>query len=85
MPEDLKLKMEQFRRKEGVTAARYLAAVVGKAHGRQMSPADRARWAEDVEGQHGANAAQASWLWTTVVALLTRHKGAYLEHCRLHG
>ena len=37
MPEDLKLEMEQFSRKEAVTAARYLASVVGKAHGRQMS------------------------------------------------
>ena len=84
MPEDLKLEMEQFSRKEGVTAARYLAAVVGKAHGRQMSPDDRVRWLQILRGRRDDDAAP-SWLWTTVVGLLTRHEGAYLEHCRLHG
>ena len=85
MPEDLKLEMEQFSRREGVSAARYLAAVVGKAHGRQMSTDDRTQWAADVVGRYPADPTEASWLWTTVVAMLTRHEGAYLEHCRLHG
>jgi uncharacterized protein (DUF2252 family) len=83
MPEDLKLEMEQFSRKEAVTAARYLATVIGKAHGRQMSPDDRTRWARDVKGQHRSGSSAPPWLWTTVVSLLTRHEGAYLEHCRL--
>ena len=85
MPEDLKLEMEQFSRKEAVTAARYLAAVVAKAHGRQMSPDDRVQWAGALDGVRRNGDATPSWLWTTVVALLTRHEGAYLEHCRLYG
>ena len=36
MPQDLKL--DQLRRNEAVSAARHLAAVVGKAHARQMTP-----------------------------------------------
>ena len=84
MPEDLKLEMEQFSRKEAVTAARYLAMVVGKAHGRQMSRDDRVRWGGDV-GRRGPTPDAPSWLWTTLVPLLTRHEGAYLEHCRTWG
>ena len=85
MPEDLKIEMEQFTRNEAVTAARYLAGVVGKAHGRQMTPDDRHAWAKDLRTRHPNDLAVPSWLWSTVVGLLTRHEGAYLEHCRVHG
>ena len=85
MPEDLKLEMEQFSRKEAVTAARHLAMVVGKAHGRQMSRDDRVRWGSDLGSRHPTADATPSWLWTTLVPLLTRHEGAYLEHCRTWG
>ena len=44
LPEDLKLEMEQFSRSEASAAARYLASIVGKAHGRQMSSDDRHAW-----------------------------------------
>lgn len=83
-PEDLKLEMEQFSRKEAATAARYLAGVVGKAHGRQMTREDRAGWAKELNTARGTNRADASWLWSAVVTLLVKHEGAYLEHCRLH-
>ena len=82
MPEDLKLEMEQFSRHEAVTAARYLAAVVGKAHGRQMKADERIAWTRDLQ-RHSAGADAPKWLWEPVVALLVRHEGAYLEHCRL--
>ncbi len=83
-PEDLKLEMEQFSRKEAATAARYLAGVVGKAHGRQMTREDRAAWAKELKVGRANAQADASWLWSTVVALLVKHEGAYLEHCRAH-
>ena len=85
MPEDLKLEMEQFTRKEAVIAARYLAGVVGKAHGRQMAAGDRKAWAAELMRRQAGEVGAPSWLWAPVVALLTRHEGAYLEHCRLHG
>ena len=81
MPEDLKLEIEQFSRPEALGAARYLAFVVGKAHGRQMSPEDRAKWVGQLRRMHPDDDAP-SWLWTTVVALMIRHEEAYLEHCR---
>ena len=85
MPEDLKLEMEQFSRKEAVIAARYLGGVVGKAHGRQLDAGDRHAWSRELLSRHPANLAAPPWLWTTIVGLLIRHEGAYLEHCRLHG
>ncbi len=85
MPEDLKLEMEQFTRREAAVAARYLAGVVGRSHGRQMDPTDRRSWSRELRSRHPENLAAPSWLWSTVVALLTRHEGAYLEHCRLYG
>lgn len=85
MPEDLKLEMEQFTRREASVAARYLASVVGRAHGRQMDPDDRRAWTKELLSRHPANLAAPSWLWSTVLALLTQHEGAYLEHCRLYG
>ena len=44
MPQDLKIEMDQFGRAEAVRSARYLASVVGAAHARQMSKADRLAW-----------------------------------------
>lgn len=82
MPEDLKLDIEQFSRKEAVSAARYLASVAGKAHGRQMSPATRKIWRDELRHRHPADLAAPTWLWNTVVALLVLHEEAYLIHCR---
>ena len=85
MPQDLKLEMEQFTRREATTAARYLAGVVGKAHGRQMDCETRQAWSRELQSRHPADLAAPTWLWSTVVSLLTKHEGAYLEHCRLYG
>jgi uncharacterized protein (DUF2252 family) len=82
MPEDLKLDIEQFTRKEAVSAARYLASVVGKAHGRQMTPQTRKAWIDELLSRHPADLAAPTWLWNTVVALLVLHEEAYLKHCR---
>ena len=82
MPEDLKLDMEQFTRREAVSAARYLSSVVGRAHGRQMTPTDRRAWMRELESRHPSDMAAPTWLWNTVVALLVRHEEAYLKHCR---
>lgn len=85
MPEDLKLEMEQFSHSEAATAARYLAGVVGKAHGRQMATDDRRAWARELHACRDGDTAAPSWLWSAVVGLLVRHEGAYLEHCRIFG
>ena len=84
MPEDLKLEMEQFSRAEAVTAARYLAGVVGKAHGRQMTADDRRAMGGGSGRTPVQGSAAPSWLWSSLVALMVRHEGAYLEHCRVY-
>ena len=85
LPQDLKLEMEQFTRREATTAARYLSGVVGKAHGRQMDPDARRAWSKELQDRHPSDLAAPTWLWSTVLALLVQHEKAYLEHCRVHG
>ena len=81
LPEDLKLEIEQFSRREALSAARYLAFVVGRAHGRQMTHDVRVAWHGDL--QHRPSDLDApSWLWRAVVGLIVKHEEAYLEHCR---
>ncbi len=83
MPEDLKLDIEQFTRKEAISSARFLASVVGKAHGRQMTNSDRKAWVKELSNRHSPDLAAPTWLWNTVLTLLVRHEEAYLKHCRL--
>jgi uncharacterized protein (DUF2252 family) len=82
LPQDLKLKMDQLTREDAIAAARYLAAVVGKAHARQMQPASREEWRADLNRQRSKNLDAPSWLWSSVVDLIATHEVAYLEHCR---
>ena len=82
MPQDLKLEIDQLSRDEAVGAARFLAAVVGHSHARQMAPDDRRTWAEELRRHHSGGLDAPSWLWTTVVELVGRHERAYLDHCR---
>ena len=82
MPEDLKLELEQFSRKDAIRSARYLSSIVGRAHGRQMSEADRHAWMKELHRRHPPDIAAPTWLWTAVVDLLVRHEEAYLSHCR---
>ncbi len=82
MPQDLKLEIDQFSSAQAVTAARYLAYVVGKAHARQMDGNDRHAWRRLLLDR-GTDALDApSWLWHGVVALTASHEAGYLEHCR---
>jgi uncharacterized protein (DUF2252 family) len=83
MPEDLKLEIEQFTRKEAISAARYLSSVVGKAHGRQMTSSPRKAWIGELQSRHPVDLAAPTWLWNTVVSLLLLHEEAYLKHCRI--
>jgi uncharacterized protein (DUF2252 family) len=82
MPQDLKFDLDRLTQEEAVAAARYLAGVVGKAHGRQMDARTRVRWRAALKKQHSKNLDAPSWLWSSVVALIAHHEIAYLEHCR---
>ncbi len=82
MPQDLKLELDQITAEEAVKAARFLAAVVGHAHARQMPDDVRAAWARELARHHSSTLDAPSWLWTTVVDLVGHHERAYLDHCR---
>jgi uncharacterized protein (DUF2252 family) len=83
MPQDLKLEVGELTQKRAMALAAYLGAVIGKAHGRQLAGADRARWVSDLAKARTATLDAPSWLWSSVVDLLGVHERAYLEHCRL--
>ncbi|MBU1374384.1 MAG: DUF2252 domain-containing protein [Alphaproteobacteria bacterium] len=82
MPQDLKIEVERLSRQEATTLAYYLAGVVGRAHGRQMDAATRDAWRTDLNRARTATLDAPSWLWSSVVELISVHEAAYLEHCR---
>jgi uncharacterized protein (DUF2252 family) len=82
MPQDLKFDLDSLTQEQAVAAARYLAGVVGRAHGRQMERKLRASWLAKLRKQHSKSLQAPSWLWSSVVSLIAEHEIAYLEHCR---
>jgi uncharacterized protein (DUF2252 family) len=82
MPQDLKFDLDRLTQEEAVAAARFLAGVVGKAHGRQMDRKLRSSWLAKLRKQHSKSLEAPSWLWSSVVSLIADHEAAYLEHCR---
>jgi uncharacterized protein (DUF2252 family) len=82
MPQDLKFDLDRLTQEQAVGAARYLAGVVGKAHGRQMDAKTRSSWLATLKKQHSKSLEAPSWLWTSVTSLIADHEVAYLEHCR---
>jgi uncharacterized protein (DUF2252 family) len=81
-PQDLKIEVEQFSSDQAVTAAAYLAFIVGQAHARQMDAATRRGWREALRRGRSASLDAPSWLWRAILALSARHEAGYLEHCR---
>jgi uncharacterized protein (DUF2252 family) len=81
LPQDLKLDIDQLTEAEAMKAARFMAAVVGKSHARQMDTETRRNWKQELSGRSKSIDAP-SWLWSSVVALISSHETAYLEHCR---
>ena len=84
LPQDLKIEIARLTPAEAAGAAEYLAAVVGRAHGRQMDRTVRRAWRRTLTQNRTKRLDAPSWLWSSVVALLARHEAAYLEHCRIY-
>jgi uncharacterized protein (DUF2252 family) len=82
LPQDLKLEIDQISHEEAVGAATFLAAVLGKAHGRQMDLSARKGFIRDLKRRSSKRLDAPSWLWSSVVDLAGIHEVAYLEHCR---
>jgi uncharacterized protein (DUF2252 family) len=84
LPQDLKLEIDKLTREEAVSAARYLAGVVGKAHARQMDAATRSEFRRSLKTRRSRRLDAPPWLWSSVVELAATHEAAYLEHCRTY-
>jgi len=82
MPQDLKLEIDSLTCDQAIGAARFLAAVVGKAHGRQMTAANRKHWVAELNRNRSKSLDAPNWLWTSLLQLVSEHEAAYLEHCR---
>jgi uncharacterized protein (DUF2252 family) len=82
LPQDLTLDINQLTCEQAMKVARYLAGVVGMAHGRQMDAALQKRWRKELGGNRSKTLDAPSWLWSSVVALVASHEAAYLDHCR---
>jgi uncharacterized protein (DUF2252 family) len=82
MPQDLKLEIDRLTQLEATRAARFLAAVVGRAHGGQMDDTLRRSWRDELSRGHLSDVDAPFWLWSSVVDLVADHEAAYLDHCR---
>jgi uncharacterized protein (DUF2252 family) len=82
LPEDLKLELDRVSTEQATRSARYLARVVGRAHARQMSEGDKKRWRTELTRNRSKTLDAPSWLWSSVVELISVHERAYLDHCR---
>jgi uncharacterized protein (DUF2252 family) len=82
MPQDLKIEVDRLIREEATALAAYLAGVVGRAQGRQMDKATRDAWRTELANARTASLDAPSWLWSSVVELVSIHEAAYLDHCR---
>lgn len=82
MPQDLKIEVDRLTADQATALAAYLAGVVGRAHGRQLDQAGRASWLKELRRSRSADLDAPSWLWSSVVELISRHEAAYLDHCR---
>ena len=84
LPQDLKLEVEHLSREDATGVAEYLANVVGRAHARQLSDAEKASWLAELQRNRSKSLDAPSWLWDSVVNLAGVHESAYLQHCRRH-
>lgn len=82
LPQDLKLEIEDLSQDEAREMARFLSAVVGRAHARQMDASTQAGWLAELERNRSASLDAPGWLWSSIVELVGTHEEAYLQHCR---
>lgn len=83
-PQDIKVKVDRLEEQDAMALAAYLAAVVGRAHARQMDRNTRNGWRNVLARARTSTLEAPTWLWSSIVDLLAIHERAYLQHCRVH-
>ena len=78
MPQDRKIEVEQLTSEDAIEAAGFLAAVVGKAHGRQMDAGTRKEWQRELRRSRSKSVNAPSWLWTSLVSCWRTTSGPIL-------
>ena len=81
MPQDEKICLDKIKAKEALDVGRYLGAVVGRAHARQLDKTDAKAWRSAVLEKTEKDRCPA-WFWSAIVHLASTHEAAYLVHCR---
>ncbi|MDL2410817.1 DUF2252 family protein [Rhizobium calliandrae] len=81
-PQDMKIKIDRLTGNEIQAMAHYLGGVLGHAHGRQMHHQEWRSWILELGRSRKKEPEMPSWLWSSVIELLSIHDKAYLEHCR---
>ena len=82
LPQDLKVELDQISEEDTRGVAYYLGQVVGRAHGRQLDEGARREWKHEMASRRSKRIDAPGWLWTSLIELVSKHEGAYLEHCR---
>ncbi|VWB88896.1 hypothetical protein BLA6993_04235 [Burkholderia lata] len=82
LPQDLKLDIDLLAEDDAREVARYLGAVVGAAHARQMDKPTRIAWRTELGRNRAKTIDAPMWLWNSIVQLVSSHEAGYLEHCR---
>jgi len=81
-PQDMKIEINRLSGAEIQAMAHYLGGVVGHAHGRQIDRQEWRSWTRELGTARQRKSDTPSWLWSSVIELLSIHDRAYLEHCR---
>ena len=84
MAQEKKVEVDRIGRDELAPIAFTLGRVLGKAHGRQLTPKDAKGWRADVEAKRAPGRPPA-WLSTIVATLVGVHEAAYLVHSGENG
>ncbi len=82
LPQDVKVELDRISVENGRAVAYYLGMVVGRAHARQLDLAGRRSWQAEIAKRRSKTLDAPSWLWQTLIELVSFHEHAYLEHCR---
>ncbi|WP_284188183.1 DUF2252 family protein [Zoogloea oryzae] len=83
-PHDLKIEPDHMPPAAIDEIGAYLGRIVGDAHARQMSAAQRKAWHGILRASRSSQVDAPSWLWQAIVDALASHERGYLQHCRRH-